>query len=429
MIRQMRIAPGAIAPALLLTLTIALAAGCADTSGGGGGGGGQSNEDFEIRGMIAADRQQMQAMDERLRRLESQIQDLAHSAPPEPVAPEGNAAPARPQAAPSAGAPPAPEAAPEPPLVPPGTMTPDVENPGGEAAPPPGAEAPAPGAPPAPAAGASETPERSTISPAPPSDTGANPPAAEEGAAEGGAGEGGAAEGGNPPAADSGGASDDEGANAGAAADNGNPPAPGAAAANGDASANNGGASAGNEGAPPNEGEEGAPASSGGEEVASAPPAAATENAPAALPPARWPEDLSSELQSPANFKGGAGRLFQSGLNDMQSHNYSAAVETFATLQKKYPRSDLGEQASYFSGSAFNEMGKYDQAILQYNDVVMRFPKGKYASEALLRESQAFIQINDKVDARLTLQKLINEHAGTPQAAQAGAMMKTLESD
>ena len=71
----------------------------------------------------------------------------------------------------------------------------------------------------------------------------------------------------------------------------------------------------------------------------------------------------------------------------------------------------------------------YDQAILQFNDLVMRFPKGKYASAALLREAQAFVKLNDRIDARLTLQKLQADHAGTPEAASADTMMKDLASD
>jgi tol-pal system protein YbgF len=178
--------------------------------------------------------------------------------------------------------------------------------------------------------------------------------------------------------------------------------------------------------APP-AGEEGA--APAGEEVSSAAPAAPPENAPAAVPAARWPQDLAHEVQSTGNSKGGAGKLFRSGLDAMKSRDYSSAVDRFGTLQKKYPHSDLTEPAAYFSATALNELGKYDQAILQYNDLVMRYPNGKYATEALLREAQAFVQINDKVDARLTLQKLVNEHAGTPQAATAAAMMKNLESE
>jgi tol-pal system protein YbgF len=163
--------------------------------------------------------------------------------------------------------------------------------------------------------------------------------------------------------------------------------------------------------------------------VAAAPPAAVPENAPAAAGAPRWPQDLEQEMNSPATAKGGAGKLYRSGLDAMKQRDYSDAVTRFGMIQKKYPHSDLTEPAAYFSANALAEMGQYDQAILQYNDLVMRYPKGKYSSEALLREGQAFMQINDKIDARLTLQKLVSEHAGTPQAAEAGTMLKTLESD
>jgi TolA-binding protein len=69
-------------------------------------------------------------------------------------------------------------------------------------------------------------------------------------------------------------------------------------------------------------------------------------------------------------------------------------------------------------------MGKYEQAILQFNDVTMRFPSGKFASASMLREAQAFQKINDQIDARLTLQKLVNDHPDSPEAAAAKSMMQ-----
>jgi tol-pal system protein YbgF len=381
MIRENPIAPATIVLALSLAFLATVGAGCAGPAGGGS----PSNEDFEIRAMIAADRQQMQAMDERLRRLEGQIQDLSHSASPT----DTGAAPGQ-GYPPPAGAPAmqtAPGVTSPAPAAPPaggGAMAP-----GGAEMMPPGAAALPPGAPPAEAAAPSAS-APSTIARTPATEAGAAPAegtsgnAAAAGAEEGSSGN--AAEVGNP-----------EGQTPPAEAASSNPP-----------------------------GEEGA---AGSEEVASAPPASAAENAPAAIPAARWPEDLARELQAADSAKGGAGKLFRSGLQAMKSRDYAAAVERFGMIQKKFPHSDLTEPAAYFSASALNEMGKYDQAILQYNDLVMRYPKGKYASEALLREAQDFVQINDKVDARLTLQKLVNEHAGTPEAAAANAMMKNLESD
>jgi tol-pal system protein YbgF len=411
MIKQYPTAPTTIALALLLT-SVTVLAGCADTADNT-----QSNQDFEIRSMIAADRQQMQSMDERLRRLEGEIQDLAHNSAPPATISSAPAAPAPPAAAapetPPAqvGAPPAPGGAMPPNAVAPGAMT----VPPGAAASPTGAPAEAAGAgeaaaaPGVPAEGAS-APESAPEASAPggseggtiagaPGESGAAAPSAEENTPENN---------GPPASAEEG--NDDNGNDEGAAQSNpeAQPPQ--------DENANAG---------EPAEGGAAAP----GEVIASMPPASTPENAPAAVPVARWPEDLTRELQSSSSATGAAGKVFRSGLEAMQSRNYSTAVDRFGYLQKKYPHSDLTEPAAYFSASALNELGKYDQAILQYNDLVMRYPKGKYAGEAMLREAQDFVQINDKVDARLTLQKLINDYPGTPQAATANAMMKNLDSE
>ena len=57
----------------------------------------------------------------------------------------------------------------------------------------------------------------------------------------------------------------------------------------------------------------------------------------------------------------------------------------------------------------------------------MRFPKSRFACESLLREGQSFVNINDKIDARLTLQKLTGNDSCPPEQMAAQKMMKDLE--
>jgi TolA-binding protein len=121
-------------------------------------------------------------------------------------------------------------------------------------------------------------------------------------------------------------------------------------------------------------------------------------------------------------------QLYRQGLVDLKANQYPQALSHFQTLQRKYPKSSLSEPAEFFAANALDEMGKYDQAILQYNDQTMRFPKGRFASAALLREAQAFMKINDRIDARLTLQKLLSDLPESPEAPMAKSMMQTLAS-
>ncbi len=121
-------------------------------------------------------------------------------------------------------------------------------------------------------------------------------------------------------------------------------------------------------------------------------------------------------------------KLYRAGLVELKASKYSQALGQFQTLQHRYPQSSLSEPAEFFAANALYEMGNYDQAILQFNDQTMRFPKGHFTSAALLREARAFMKINDRIDARLTLQKLLSDLPDSPEAPMAKSMMQTLAS-
>ncbi len=149
---------------------------------------------------------------------------------------------------------------------------------------------------------------------------------------------------------------------------------------------------------------------------------------PAETPPS-WPGELDQEIADAGSSSEPGIKIYRQGLDAMKAGKYPLAVANFTRLQHSYPKSALSEPAEYFAANALYETGEFDKAILQFNDLVMRFPKGKYASAALLREAQAFLKLNDRIDARLTLQKLVADHGGTPEATAANGMMKDLASD
>lgn len=178
---------------------------------------------------------------------------------------------------------------------------------------------------------------------------------------------------------------------------------------------------------PPNQGNtagEGTETPTPGQKLAAVPPS--ETSMPAATSPNRWRRELDHQLAVAGNSGGSAERIYRSGLESMKKGKYADAIEHFSTLSRKYPHSSLNEPAEYFAANAYYQQGKFERAILQFNDVSMRFPKGRFASQALLREAQAFLKINDKIDARLTLQKLVNEYAGTPEAQAANALMQNV---
>jgi len=162
------------------------------------------------------------------------------------------------------------------------------------------------------------------------------------------------------------------------------------------------------------------PTPAGGETASARPPGPAGATAP------RWRAMMDKELA--ASYKDPAARLYRAGLSELKDNKYRQALAQFQTLQRRYAKSALSEPAEFFAANTLYEMGNYDQAILQFNDQTMRFPRGRFASAALLREAEAFMNINDRIDARLTLQSLLNDHPDSPEVPMAKSMMQTLAS-
>ena len=69
---------------------------------------------------------------------------------------------------------------------------------------------------------------------------------------------------------------------------------------------------------------------------------------------------------------------------------------------------------------------QYEQAILAYQEVIKKYPKGNKVPNAMLRQAFAFYEIKDKVSSRLLLKKIIKKYPDSSEAKIASAKLKTL---
>ena len=104
--------------------------------------------------------------------------------------------------------------------------------------------------------------------------------------------------------------------------------------------------------------------------------------------------------------------LFRSGITGAQSVPDSSLKAGSKT--GVLPYSDLANR-----GNEFYREGKYENAILEYQTVIEKYPKGNKIPDALLKQGLSFYIIGDKASSRLILQELINKYPGTSQAQSA----------
>ncbi|MCF8035150.1 MAG: tol-pal system protein YbgF [Desulfarculaceae bacterium] len=118
--------------------------------------------------------------------------------------------------------------------------------------------------------------------------------------------------------------------------------------------------------------------------------------------------------------------IYNLGLRLYRQKSYSAARDRFTEYVKKYPKSNLADNAQYWAGETYYAQKKYEEAILAYNHMIKHYPKSSKVPAALLKQGLAFRALGDKRTAKIVLKKLVKRYPKTSQAKLAKKVLKKL---
>lgn len=108
--------------------------------------------------------------------------------------------------------------------------------------------------------------------------------------------------------------------------------------------------------------------------------------------------------------------------------DYRPAISRLREFMKRNPNSELSDNAQYWIGECHYALKEFDQAILEFDQVRRKYPKGDKVPAALLKQGFAFAELGDKLDARLILQELIDRYPLSAEATRAKEKLKSLQS-
>jgi tol-pal system protein YbgF len=106
---------------------------------------------------------------------------------------------------------------------------------------------------------------------------------------------------------------------------------------------------------------------------------------------------------------------------------YDTARELFQSFLKEHPKSDNADNAQFWLGEIYYREKWYEKAILEYQKVLERYPKGNKVRGALLKQGFAFLSLGDKDNARLILKELVRKYPDSSEAKIAKDKLSTLE--
>ena len=127
----------------------------------------------------------------------------------------------------------------------------------------------------------------------------------------------------------------------------------------------------------------------------------------------------SNSTTASSSGSGNARELYKQG-------KFRDAYQAFEQLTKEKSGSEEAIEARFMMGECLFALKEYDQAILDYQNIISNSPSSKRAPSAMLRQAMAFQSLNDNDTAKILYQKLLASYKNSPEATKAQEYLEKL---
>lgn len=143
-------------------------------------------------------------------------------------------------------------------------------------------------------------------------------------------------------------------------------------------------------------------------------------------PPMAGASPVGGATAAPATPPPSADTLYSNGLRDITSGKYDLAKQEFQDYLKYYSATDLASNAQFYLGQIAYAQHKYDEAVTQFNKVILNYPKSFKLAPALYKKGLALIELGQKAAGIRELREVIRRYPGTEEERDARAKLKEL---
>lgn len=159
----------------------------------------------------------------------------------------------------------------------------------------------------------------------------------------------------------------------------------------------------------------------------------------APLPPVTAAPDAGSESggsEEPGESPGGTvpvpadtaspEELYRSSYEDYMRGNYDLAAQGFGEYLKRWPDTELTDNALYWIGECYDAQERTEEALEVFTRLLEEYPSSDKAAAAQLKKGLLYLELGDKGQGVLNLQYVVYEHPGTEEANLARERLQSL---
>lgn len=122
----------------------------------------------------------------------------------------------------------------------------------------------------------------------------------------------------------------------------------------------------------------------------------------------------------------GPDQLYRTAYEDYMRGNYDLAAQGFREYLRRYPDTDLADNALYWIGECYDAQNLTEEAIEVFGQVLENHPTSDKAAAAQLKKGLLYLREGDQAQGVVHLQYVVYEHPGTREADLARERLSQL---
>lgn len=119
--------------------------------------------------------------------------------------------------------------------------------------------------------------------------------------------------------------------------------------------------------------------------------------------------------------------LYNGAYSKLSTGDFKGSRAAFKNFLELFPQTEYSDNAQFWIGESYYRDKRYEEAIVEFEEVIKKYPQGNKLPDALLKQAFSFIALSDTNSAKLLLQKIIDRYPTSEQAEIARAKLKSVK--
>ncbi|MBF0414180.1 MAG: tol-pal system protein YbgF [Magnetococcales bacterium] len=127
--------------------------------------------------------------------------------------------------------------------------------------------------------------------------------------------------------------------------------------------------------------------------------------------------------QKPENPK----QAYDEAFSLLKGGRYEESLAAFKSYMEWFPNDTLLDNAQYWIGELYYVQRKFPDALMAFNQVLVRWPTSSKVPASLLKIGFSFFELNDMDNAKNSLTRLVSDYPESPAVSMAKQRLEMIE--